>query len=196
MEFRAASPADAPAIGRILAAGFEDDPVLAWTMSEPGRLRKLEALMTFAAAETFAAEGGATWWSDDVAACWLAPPGRQPDDEARGLRIGQALVEAGCTDDDLGRLAVMGEAMGRAHPHEPHWYLGIVATRPDRRGTGLGTRILGHSLGPVDDDGSPAYLESSNPRNISLYERHGFEVTGLIEIPGGPPMYPMWRPAR
>ena len=27
-----------------------------------------------------------------------------------------------------------------------------------------------------------AYLESSNPRNMSLYERHGFESMGKVQI--------------
>lgn len=193
-DYRVATTDDAAPVGRILAAGFEDDPVLSWVMGAPGRLPKLEALFTFAAA-TFVGPG-TIWWTDEVAACWVAPPGHPADDEEQALVMGAALVEAGCTNDDLERLALMGEAMGKAHPSEPHWYLGIVATLPDRRGRGLGNDVLGHSLAAVDRDRSPAYLESSNPRNISLYERHGFEVTGLIEIPGGPPMYPMWRDPR
>ena len=43
----------------------------------------------------------------------------------------------------------------------------------------------------VDADGLHCYLESSNPRNISLYERHGFEIMGRIEIGAGPPVTPM-----
>ena len=32
-----------------------------------------------------------------------------------------------------------------------------------------------------------AYLESSNPKNMSLYERHGFESMGRIQIGDSPP---------
>jgi hypothetical protein len=42
----------------------------------------------------------------------------------------------------------------------------------------------------------PAYLESSNPRNISLYERHGFEIIGLIQAGGSPTLTPMLRRPR
>ena len=34
----------------------------------------------------------------------------------------------------------------------------------------------------------PAYLWSSNPLNISLYKRHGFEIAGAIQV-GSSPFY-------
>ena len=53
-----------------------------------------------------------------------------------------------------------------------------------------------HVLAIIDESGLPAYLESSNPQNISLYERHGFEVVGRIQIGASPPVHPMLRSAR
>ena len=47
-----------------------------------------------------------------------------------------------------------------------------------------------------DAQGLPAYLESSHPRNVPLYERHGFEVMGVIQPGDFPPLIPMLRPAR
>ena len=41
-----------------------------------------------------------------------------------------------------------------------------------------------------------AYLESSNPKNMSLYERHGFESMGRIQIGDSPPAHPMIREPR
>jgi ribosomal protein S18 acetylase RimI-like enzyme len=41
----------------------------------------------------------------------------------------------------------------------------------------------------------PAYLESSNERNVPLYERLGFEVRERYVLPSGPPVWLMWRPA-
>ena len=53
-----------------------------------------------------------------------------------------------------------------------------------------------HALRRCDDDGLIAYLESSNPRNLSLYERHGFEIMGQIQAGTSPTLYPMVREAR
>ena len=47
-----------------------------------------------------------------------------------------------------------------------------------------------------DRDSIPAYLESSNPRNISLYERHGFEVLDTFQVGSTPPVSPMLRESR
>jgi len=44
--------------------------------------------------------------------------------------------------------------------------------------------------------GLPAYLESSKESNVGYYETFGFAVTREIRIPGGPALWPMWRPPR
>ncbi len=56
--------------------------------------------------------------------------------------------------------------------------------------------LLRHQLKICDRDGALAYLESSNPRNIALYERHGFEALGRIQAGTSPTMVPMLRKPR
>jgi ribosomal protein S18 acetylase RimI-like enzyme len=79
------------------------------------------------------------------------------------------------------------------HPERRLWYLGVIATMPSSRGKGLGTALLEQSLQSIDNTGLPSYLESTNPRNVSLYQRHGFATTGRIELPDGPVLTKMWR---
>jgi L-amino acid N-acyltransferase YncA len=53
-----------------------------------------------------------------------------------------------------------------------------------------------HGLLQCDRHHMPAYLESSNPANLSFYERHGFEVLGTIQVGASPPIFPMLRHPR
>lgn len=193
MDARIAGAGDAAEVARILAAGFGDDPVLCWLFEEPGRTRKLDVLFGFLAGESLVPLG-ATWLGADSCAAWTPPLAAGWPDE-RAARFVTALARV-ASSADLERLDVLRDATRAAHPSEAHWYLGFLATEPERRGEGRGGALLSASLAVVDADRLPAYLESTNPRNVPLYERHGFERAGSIDLPGGPPLVPMWRPAR
>ena len=81
------------------------------------------------------------------------------------------------------------------HPDEPHWYLPVLAVDPCHQNKGYGSQLLEHANKKFDNERIPAYLESSNPKNISLYERHGYQV--ITEIPAGNyPVTPMVRQPR
>ena len=88
-------------------------------------------------------------------------------------------------------------AMEKAHPTGPHYYLEFLGTRRDEQGRGVGTATMQPMLERCDTEGVPAYLESSNPRNVPFYARHGFRETGVVEAPGGgPTLITMWREPR
>jgi ribosomal protein S18 acetylase RimI-like enzyme len=86
--------------------------------------------------------------------------------------------------------------MSHYHPHEPHWYLAVIGVDAARQGFGLGSMLVQHTLASCDKDQVPAYLESTNPKNIPFYERHGFELLGTIQAGASPPMFPMLRKPR
>jgi ribosomal protein S18 acetylase RimI-like enzyme len=134
---------------------------------------------------------GTAFVSNDYsgASLWLAP-GTSPDDEALA-----GLVRA-LAPDRSAEISNIIEEMGRYHPDEPHWYLPFIGVVPDRRGQGVGAALLRAGLAACDATGLPAYLESTNPRNRPLYERHGFEAIGEIRVCSCPPIVPMLRKAR
>jgi GNAT superfamily N-acetyltransferase len=189
-EVRVAGPDEAAHAGRVLAAGFSDDPVMTWVFAEPDRQVKLDALFGFLAREALVPLG-ATYLSGDACAAWT-PPDPPPWPDERGARFFSTLTPC-CTDDDMRRLMVLDETMSAVHPKEPHWYLGVIGTVPAWRGQGLGSRLLAHSLAVVDDAGLPAYLEATSERNAALYARFGFVPTGMIDLPDGPSLTAMWR---
>ncbi len=103
------------------------------------------------------------------------------------------LVERTAPDAIKGDIYGVFEEVGKYHPTEPHWYLPLIGVDPYQQGNGIGSALMKHALIPCDRDGTIAYLESSNPTNISLYKRHGFEVIGEIQVGSSPTMYPMLR---
>jgi len=124
------------------------------------------------------------------AALWL-PPDVHPDEKAIGEVLETQVSESVRSD-----LSAVFEQMASYHPSEPHWYLPLIGVDPAYQNKGYGGALMEYALQRCDDEGSAAYLESSNPRNIALYERHGFEVLGEIQVGTSPPLIPMIREAR
>ena len=104
-------------------------------------------------------------------------------------------LSAGLRPSSRHRLAVSVRG-GPAHPREePHWYLAIIGVDPVRQGYGVGAALLRSRLRRCDEEGLPAYLESSKLENVPLYQHFGFHVTGTLGLPEGAPVVnTMWRP--
>jgi ribosomal protein S18 acetylase RimI-like enzyme len=197
LSVRKATLADAPRLAQALASAFQDDPVIAWIFPDEQRRRAvLPAFMEFRLRK-LAFPHDQVWMTADgtAAAVWLPPPGRWPLSRRQRLRLLPPLVRFFW----LRTVSVLAglERMEQRHPDDrSHWYLFILGTEAAAQGRGLGSALLAHMLAGVDADGMPAYLESSSERNLALYGRHGFEVTGEVAIPGGPRIWPMWREPR
>jgi ribosomal protein S18 acetylase RimI-like enzyme len=83
------------------------------------------------------------------------------------------------------------------HPHEPHWYLSLLAVDPARQGHGIGAALIEDGIARADDDGLPAYLETSNPKNLAWYRRFGFEIEQELRVGATKPaIWTMRRPVR
>ena len=94
----------------------------------------------------------------------------------------------------LPRLMRGYETLKRRHPRAPHYYLYLLGVRADRQGRGLGRALMRPMLERCDDEGMPAYLESSKPENVPFYASLGFVAhEPLVFGRGGPSMVPMWR---
>jgi ribosomal protein S18 acetylase RimI-like enzyme len=58
---------------------------------------------------------------------------------------------------------------------------------------GLGAQLLRPMLKRCDNERLPAYLESTNPRNVPFYESLGFRKIGIIQAGTSPQVVPMLR---
>lgn len=189
---RVATRSDVAEVSATLGAGFSDDPVMTWAFGAADRVEKITAVLGFMA-EAGSIACGTAYIVDGAVSCWSPPDAPDWSDGEDGERFIELLTSR-CDQGEMTRLSAFGNAVRAGRPTEPHWYLGMIATVPDHRGQGRGSRLLEATLTIVDDAGLPAFLESTNPRNLSLYLRHGFRVTGEIPIPDGPALTVMHRP--
>lgn len=174
-----------------LMRAFLDDPAAQWMYPDPQQyLEHFPEFIRGFGGRAFAC--GCVYRTLDFegVSLWL-PPGVHPDDEAVESLIARSVPEA-----EQEALSSMFEQMGRYHPTEPHWHLPLIGVEPMKQGRGYGSALLHHALARCDAKGTLAYLESSNIRNIPLYQRHGFEVLGTIQVGNSPPITPMLRKPR
>jgi ribosomal protein S18 acetylase RimI-like enzyme len=102
-------------------------------------------------------------------------------------------------------IRAMGTALPRAFtmmarraghdPRRPHWHIGPIGVHPQAQGRGIGKALLGSFLHAVDQQGSPAFLETDVDKNVPLYEGFGFTVIAQDIIIGVNNRF-MWRQAR
>jgi ribosomal protein S18 acetylase RimI-like enzyme len=87
------------------------------------------------------------------------------------------------------------EAIAKAHPKEPHWYLYLLVADPETQRRGVGTLLLNDRLPQIDQEHVGAYLETQKEENLAYYRRFGFDlVKPVAPVEDGPPVFTMWRP--
>ncbi len=193
---RTATKSDLDTIADTFGAAFEDDPVARWTIgtrrTTDARVGRLYQALT----DGHLDDGLSTISADGrCAAIWAAPNHfRVP---ARKLlrhvpAVVRTLGPRGCA-----RVLSMAE-VEKLHPPEPHYYLAILGTHPDRQGRGYAAEALAPVLRRADEEGTGCYLESSKESNVPWYNRQGFEVTGTHDLGrgDGPRLWLMWREPR
>jgi ribosomal protein S18 acetylase RimI-like enzyme len=194
-DIRRAAPADARALGDILGDAFSEDPCMNWVIPRPALYPDFFRYM---ATGLYLRYDLVFMDSDErAAAMWLPPrvAHRLPLGPTKLWLIFRLILRSGLRI--LPRLEEAQEVMTAHHPRDPHYYLQSIGVRRDSQGLGLGSLLLKHMTARCDAEHMPAYLESSSPKNVPLYQRHGFEITGEMPITsGGPPLVFMWREPR
>lgn len=146
--------------------------------------------------ETFLRKVGLTaghvWSAGDGAAVsvWTAPDMPDP-----GAVFGPLAAEFESIAGSRAEVMRASEAvMAKERPDFPCWFLGTVAVDPELQGKGLGRAVIEPGIERAEREGLPVFLETSDDKNVSIYERLGFEVTAAYSLPfDGPVTYAMIR---
>lgn len=171
-----ATPADRARVVGTLVAAFTKDPILRHLFPDEATYPRYAAAFfghlfdkRVNRASIWTIGGGAS------VAIW-EPPADGHDTPDGGF-------PARYPDDVLARVRAYDEAVHAALPTFPFWYLGVLGTHPDSAGQGWGRAVMRAGLDRAAAEGLPAVLETSNPNNVELYRRAGWEVLGTMAEP-------------
>lgn len=198
MQSRPAEPDDAAAIATTIALAFRTDPVWGPALeAADGGTGHLETFWRFfvdgAVPHGFVRVGNGPDGEAATVAVWLPPDVAELSD-AQAAEV-DALMERTLSAERFEAYQQLWERFEQTHPHEPpHMYLSLLATHPAHRGRGIGQALLAETLHRFDEDGIPAYLESTNPANDHRYRRAGFRpIGGFRSVIDGAAVTTMWR---
>lgn len=185
---------DVDVLAQVIAYAFFDLAVSQWLVPEPNERRAIFPGYFRAFVKRALEEGIVLTTPVRTAAALWIPVGPDGPDAVPEQHHEELAV---LTGSNPGRFQVLDESFVRRHPvGVPHEHLAILAVRPDKQGQGIGTALLRARHAVLDREETPAYLEASDAGTRAIYLKHGYVDLGEpIQLPDGPPMYPMWRPA-
>ncbi|MGW0214743.1 GNAT family N-acetyltransferase [Micromonospora chokoriensis] len=187
-EIAIATPADREAVVGTLVAAFVKDPVLRHLFPDEDTYPRYAAAF-FGHLFDKRVHRSSVWTLGGGAsvAIWEPPAtGHVPS--------GDGNTAARYPADVLARVEGYDETVHAALPTYPFWYLGVLGTHPDSAGRGWGRAVMRAGLDRAAADGLPAILETSNPGNVELYRRAGWEVLASLSEPV--PTWIMQQPPR
>ena len=174
-----------------LLTAFFADPTIRYMWPESSQF--LNHFKTFADSYCGNAVINQTAWTKDNfagVAAWLGPNKEQDEDTLIDIIVNTCPGER--VDEILGLL----DTLSSYHPKEACWYLPMIGVDPNFQRHGYGMELMSHMLHEIDRRGLPVYLESSNPENITLYQKCGFDVMDRLELGGQAIVTPMIRGAK
>jgi len=191
---RLVTPSDVPEVTRAMARAFFDDPVVGhWCLAdESRRMSRLERVFELFLHRVYLPHDECYTTGQLAGGAFWLPPGTWKLGFLAQLRLVARM--APITGRSTPRIVRVLNFLESKHPHQPHHYLQFLGIAPESQGQGIGSALLRPVLQRCDDERVPAYLEATCERNCALYQRHGFELTEKVALPGGgPPIWRMWR---
>jgi len=185
MEVEQLTSADRDDVVSILKSSFDDYPVFRYILQDApdGEYQGLlHALVTFYADLRYARGYLVLGTREDgelVSASLVNPPEKKPWPPGVITIAREALGTHAWR-----RLSEYEERAAGAEPDGPHFYIGMIGTRPGHQGAGHGSAILDAvaEMSREHFESTGVYLTTEMEGNVFLYRRKGYAVLGETDI--------------
>ena len=188
-EVRRVHAGERDAVLATVVAAFRDDPQVRWYFPDDD-VYAAGAPRFFGFLLDTRIDGGEVWVADGGAAVamWVPPGGNLLGPDLVSGRYDEMV--ASLPEPAPRRVVAADDAVDALMPRSSHWYLGVLACHPGRRGERLGSAVVGPVLAAADRAGLPVALETASSRNVAYYTRRGFAVAAhaSIRADGDPPL--------
>ncbi|MFW9910140.1 MAG: GNAT family N-acetyltransferase [Candidatus Thorarchaeota archaeon] len=181
-----------PAAVEIAAEASKDDPY--WVFIEPDPASRIQLMRRFLKAnlQTECAKGNLMGVGNPLQgiAVWAFPKSTKPARASRHLKsLSYLRLLSKSTIAMIPKaIRVVWEyrTMRARHAVHPFYHLILIAVAPSSQGRGLASKLIRPVLDMADKREIGAYVETTNPRNVTFYEHFGFALKGMFSIPGCP----------
>jgi len=175
------------AASEVLSRAFHDDPLFSSFIPDPlQRKKKLHYLLEMIVHYSVSyGEVYATSPNFEGVAVWL-PSDRVEMTLWRGIRSGGLSIIINLGVRSTFRQLSVSDLMYSIHKRHiasPHWYLYLLGVEPVLQGKGYASKLLKAMLARTDREGLACYLDNTNEKNLSMYQRFGFRVIEEYEVP-------------
>jgi len=180
----------------VAGCAFQDDPVTIFTYPDE-KERKEKIKYGFYMLYNYGIKHGlayATSKNLEGITSWL-PPGKVYPSTWTMMRYGgfHTMRKVGLKMKAMKRIMTCfqyEEKRHRALTPFDHWYFENIAVKPEEQGKGYGGLLISCLIKKVESDGLPIYVETNVDKNVSIYQKYGFEVLEHTIIPETP--VPLW----
>jgi len=181
------TPDDVKQACMVTGNAFQDDPIMVFTYPDE-KERKEKAQYGFYALYKYGIKHGLTYATSknlEGVTIWL-PPNKIYHSTWTMMRYGgfytmrKSGLKAG--KRALPLFKYEEERHKELVPYD-HWYFQNIAVKPEEQGKGYGGLLISTMLKTIESDGLPIYVDTNTEKNVSIYQKYGFEILEHVIIP-------------
>lgn len=172
----------------LLDQTFADDPTLGWYLfgEQPGYAQRRRAYLRIYQDLHRANRlpSLAAWQAGQLLGVSYYNRGQQPISPDSLQQAGQAIRKQ-CGVASLQRLDLLLDSFERHLGATACALIEFIGVASGQQGRGIGSALLAQTLADCRQQGCPGVaLETGEARNLALYRRHGFQLSGQLQLRG------------